>query len=35
MKEGDEFELRDLERNIRTYITHNKGGKWDLIRAPN
>ena len=19
---------------IRTYITHNKGGKWELIKAP-
>jgi hypothetical protein len=19
---------------VRTYITHNKGGKWELIRAP-
>jgi hypothetical protein len=33
-KEGDEFELKELEKNIRTYITHNKGGKWELLRAP-
>lgn len=24
----------DLDNNIRTYITHNKGGKWDLLRSP-
>lgn len=23
-----------MEGNIRTYITHNKGGKWELIKAP-
>ena len=34
MKEGDEFEMKDLQSNIRTFVTHNKGGKWDLIRAP-
>lgn len=34
MKEADEFEMRDLQSNIRTYITHNKGGKWDLVKAP-
>jgi hypothetical protein len=33
-KTGDEFELHELEDNIRTYITHNKGGKWELIKAP-
>jgi len=31
---SDEFEASDLESNIRTYITHNKGGKWELLRAP-
>lgn len=24
----------DLDNNIRTYITHNKGGKWELVKAP-
>lgn len=26
--------MKDLQSNIRTYVTHNKGGKWDLIKAP-
>ena len=26
--------MKDLEKNVRTYITHNKGGKWSLIKAP-
>lgn len=34
-KTGEEFEIADLENNIRTYITHNKGGKWEPIKAPN
>lgn len=25
---------RDIDTNIKTYITHNKGGKWELIKAP-
>lgn len=33
-KTGEDFEISDLESNVRTYITHNKGGKWDLIKAP-
>ena len=33
-KEGDEFTSKDLEKNIKTYITHNKGGKWELIKSP-
>lgn len=24
----------EVESNVRTYITHNKGGKWELLRAP-
>ena len=24
----------DIENNIRTYITHNKGGVWESIKAP-
>lgn len=35
MKEGEEFTAKDLEKNIKTYITHNKGGKWELIKSPN
>ena len=31
---GEDEGLKDIENNIRTYITHNKGGKWELIRAP-
>lgn len=23
-----------MQTKIRTYITHNKGGKWELIKAP-
>jgi hypothetical protein len=34
MKEGDEFSLQDLQKNVRTFITHNKGGKWELVKAP-
>jgi len=26
--------LDDFYNKIRTYITHNKGGSWELIRAP-
>ena len=33
-KTGEDFEISDLESNIRTFITHNKGGKWELIKAP-
>lgn len=24
----------EVQENVRTYITHNKGGKWELIKAP-
>jgi hypothetical protein len=24
----------DVYANTRTYITHNKGAKWELVRAP-
>lgn len=34
MKEGDEFSAKELEKNIKTHITHNKGGKWELLKAP-
>lgn len=33
-KTGEDFDIKDLDQNIRTYITHNKGGKWELIKAP-
>jgi hypothetical protein len=33
-KTGEDIEVKELESNIRTYITHNKGGKWELIKAP-
>lgn len=33
-KTGEDMDMKTLEESIRTYITHNKGGKWDLIRAP-
>ena len=26
--------LDNYHDKIRTYITHNKGGSWDLIKAP-
>jgi hypothetical protein len=25
---------KEVDSNIKTYITHNKGGKWELISAP-
>ena len=24
----------EVQENVRTYITHNKGGRWDLLKAP-
>lgn len=33
-KTGEDIEVKDLDNNIKTYITHNKGGKWELIKAP-
>ena len=34
-KESGEVSAKDnINRNIRSYITHNKGGKWELIKAP-
>jgi hypothetical protein len=33
-KTGEDVEIFSLEENIKTYITHNKGGKWELIKAP-
>ena len=25
---------QEVQENVKTYITHNKGGKWELIKAP-
>ena len=27
-------ELEDFSSKIKTYITHNKGASWELIKAP-
>ena len=24
----------EVQENVRTFITHNKGGKWELLKAP-
>jgi Sortilin, neurotensin receptor 3, len=34
IKNQEEIEHRGAEDHIKTLITHNKGGKWDLIKAP-
>jgi hypothetical protein len=26
--------LADIQSNLKTYITHNKGGLWEPIKAP-
>ena len=33
-KNREEYEGRGGESLDKTYITHNKGGKWELIKAP-
>ena len=33
-KIGLKEEEADMNNNIRTFITFNKGGKWELIKAP-
>jgi Sortilin, neurotensin receptor 3, len=33
-KTGEDIDIKELENNIKTFITHNKGGKWELIKAP-
>lgn len=30
----DEQTEIESENSVKTYITHNKGGKWELIKAP-
>lgn len=35
VKDGKtDHRLADFRNNIRTYMTHNKGASWELIRAP-
>jgi len=33
-KREDFLSGKQLETNVRTYITHNKGGSWELVRSP-
>lgn len=33
-KIGMHEEENDLNQNVRTFISFNKGGKWDLLKAP-
>jgi len=30
----DSISAKDVQSNVRTYITHNKGATWELLRAP-
>lgn len=30
----DSISAKDVQSNVRTYITHNKGATWELMRAP-
>lgn len=30
----DSIGASEVQDNVRTYITHNKGAKWELLRAP-
>ena len=30
----EQVSASEVEQNVRTFITHNKGGKWELIKAP-
>ena len=25
---------KEVEQHVKTLITHNKGGKWELLKAP-
>lgn len=34
MRIPDSIPQQEVFDNVRTYITHNKGAKWELIRAP-
>lgn len=34
VKNREEFDNSELDDTIKSYITHNKGGKWELIKAP-
>ena len=26
--------IDEIQNNVRTYITHNNGGRWELLKAP-
>ena len=30
----DSVPAAEVQENVKTYITHNKGARWELIRAP-
>lgn len=30
----DTIPAAEVQENVKSYITHNKGGKWELIKAP-
>lgn len=30
----DSIPASEVQENVRTFITHNKGGKWELVKAP-
>lgn len=30
----DSIAASEVQENVRTYITHNKGAKWELLRSP-
>ncbi len=30
----DSIDAGEVQENVKTYITHNKGAKWELLRAP-
>lgn len=33
-KTEENISAAEVQENVKTYITHNKGGKWELIKAP-
>ena len=33
-KIAESIPAQEVQENVKTYITHNKGGKWELIKAP-
>lgn len=34
LKIEDSIPAAEVQQQVRTYITHNKGGKWELLNAP-